>query len=253
MKTNTRNKIFDFIQQKGEVSPKEIINFVGLGAPAIFRQLKKMLSRGLIQKTGKPPVVFYHVVGDKKQQIIIKALNWVQNIKPDTSSLEDVYCATRDVFEARNRRVIQLLQDKGKNESFSYLLTAIIGELGNNSFDHNVANWPDITGVYFVIDCTEGIVIIADRGRGVKATLINIRPDIKNDEEALEVAFKEIISGRSPEQRGNGLKFVRGKIIDLGLHLKFYSGDALYSLSAKNETCTSTQDYVRGTLTIIKF
>ncbi|MBU2542827.1 winged helix-turn-helix domain-containing protein [Patescibacteria group bacterium] len=253
MKTNTGNKIFDFIQQKGEVSPKEIISFVGLGAPAIFRQLQKMLSKGLIQKTGKPPRVFYHVIGDKKQQIITRAFNWVQSPKPDASATEDTYCAMRDVFEARNRRVIQLLQDNREDESFSYLLTAIIGELGNNSFDHNVANWPDITGVYFIIDCTERIAIIADRGRGVKATLINIRPEIKDDKGALRIAFREIISGRSPEQRGNGLKFVRNKIIDLDLHLEFYSGDALYSLSAKKETCMQVPDYVRGTLAIIKF
>jgi len=253
MKTDTKNKIFDFIQQKGGVPPKEIIDFIGLGAPAVFRQLQKMLSKGLIKKTGKPPRVFYHTVEDKKQQIIAKALNWVQQPKPNTILNEDIYCITRDVFEARNRRVVQLLQNSGKDESFSYLMSAIIGEVGNNSFDHNVANWPDIPGVYFIIDCTERIIVIADRGRGVKATLMNTRPNIKDDVEALKIAFKEIVSGRSPEQRGNGLKFVRGKIIELGLNLGFYSGNALYSLSTKNESCVLTQNYIRGTLAIIKF
>lgn len=253
MKTNTSNKIFEFIKEKGQVPPKEIINFIGFGAPAIFRQLKKLMLTGLIQKTGTPPKVFYHLSMDKKQKMTREAFEWLRSAEPNTLHINDLYCPTRDVFEVRNRRVVKLLIDNKKDESFSYLLSAIIGELGNNSFDHNIANWPNIPGVYFNIDADARFVIIADRGRGVKVTLQNIRPDINNDMEALKVAFTEIISGRSPEQRGNGLKFVKNTIISLGLELKFYSGNALYSLTNKDENFTQAEDNIHGTAALISF
>lgn len=61
MKTDTRNKIFGFIKEKGQTTPKEIIKFIGFGAPAVFRQLKKLTNDGLLAKTGTPPMVRYHL------------------------------------------------------------------------------------------------------------------------------------------------------------------------------------------------
>lgn len=65
MKTDTRQRILDFIKRKKQTPPKEIIAYIGLGAPAVFRQLKKLQERGEVQKTGKPPKVFYHLPMDK--------------------------------------------------------------------------------------------------------------------------------------------------------------------------------------------
>lgn len=253
MKTNTGQKILEFIRERGQTPPKEIINFVGFSAPAIFRQLKKLQRQNLIQKTGTPPKVFYHLLMDKKQKLIQEAFVWLQSIQPNTTETEGLYCQTRDVFEERNKRVAKLLIEAGKDESFSYLLSSVVGELGNNSFDHNVANWPNIPGVYFVIDLEARSVIIADRGRGIRATLLNIRPNISSDLEALKVAFTELVSGRSPEKRGNGLKFVRNTVLGLGLELKFYSGNAVYSLSDKNENFEQTKDNIHGMIALINF
>jgi hypothetical protein len=69
MKTNTRERIFSFIKEKGEVTPKEIIQFIDLGAPAVFRQLKKLQEESKITKIGKPPRVFYSSIKEKKIQI----------------------------------------------------------------------------------------------------------------------------------------------------------------------------------------
>ena len=52
-------------------------------------------------------------------------------------------------------------------------------------------------------------------------------PDIKNDQEAIEIAFTKTISGRSPEQRGNGLKFVAAAVKDNNWELDLRSGDGL--------------------------
>jgi|GEM_PF-6173136 len=36
-----------------------------------------------------------------------------------------------------------------------------------------------------------------------------VDPSIRTDQQALDAAFSRILSGRSPEKRGNGLKFVK--------------------------------------------
>lgn len=66
MKTNTWKKILEFTREKRQASPKEIIRHVGLSAPAVFRQLKKLQMRGLVAKTGEPPRTFYHLPTEKK-------------------------------------------------------------------------------------------------------------------------------------------------------------------------------------------
>ncbi|OGH72003.1 MAG: hypothetical protein A2921_00635 [Candidatus Magasanikbacteria bacterium RIFCSPLOWO2_01_FULL_43_20b] len=65
MKTDTSQKILDFIKKNRQASPKKLVNYTGFGAPAIFRQLKKLQNRGLLAKTGKPPRVYYHLPLEK--------------------------------------------------------------------------------------------------------------------------------------------------------------------------------------------
>lgn len=59
MKTNTADQILAYITEKKESTPKDIIQHVNLGAPAVFRQIKGLLEKGLIKKIGKSPRVFY--------------------------------------------------------------------------------------------------------------------------------------------------------------------------------------------------
>ena len=59
MITDTAERILAYIKQKNEATPKEIVQFIGFGAPAVFRQIKKLLEKGLIKKVGKAPRVFY--------------------------------------------------------------------------------------------------------------------------------------------------------------------------------------------------
>ena len=51
------------------------------------------------------------------------------------------------------------------------------------------------------------MVVLADFGRGIRASLKSVF-NAKSDQEAVEIAFTKQLSGRAPEQRGNGLKFV---------------------------------------------
>ena len=166
----------------------------------------------------------------------------------------DVYCQTRDVFQARLERLQHALQGK-VSESAVSLLSAVAGEIGNNSFDHNLGNWPDVTGIYFSLDMRNRNIVLADRGQGVLATLKRVRPELNNAMEAVKVAFTEMVSGRFPEARGNGLKFVRSVIIENPFTLKFQTGDASLLLKEydKDLPIVHVEEYIRGCIAIIGF
>lgn len=145
----------------------------------------------------------------------------------------DVYCQTRDLFQARLEKLQSELGRRLSVGSVS-LITAVAGEIGNNSFDHNLGNWPDIPGIFFTLDFRNSKIILADRGQGILATLKRVRPELNNSSTALKVAFTETISGRHPEARGNGLKFVRSVIIENPFTLNFRTGDAYLYLKQQD-------------------
>jgi hypothetical protein len=192
----------------------------------------------------------------KNMENTLEKLAWEwMAASPEMAQKEsEYYCPTRDVFEARNNKTPEKLIEKGMNEELSYFIYSILGELGNNSFDHNLANWPDIIGVFFAVeyDGKNGQAIIDDRGLGVLNTLKKAAPDLKNDEEALELAFTKKISSRVLENRGNGLKFVKNNVIANNFLLEFYSGNALITVNhgIKKET---RKNIVSGCAAILKF
>ena len=110
------------------------------------------------------------------------------------------------------------------------LLTSMVGEIGDNSYAHNLGNWPDILGIFFAYDLNKRIIVLADRGRGILETLKVVRTELESHTEALKVAFTEIISGRFPERRGNGLKSVVQNILTSDVELTFRTGDAQLDL-----------------------
>jgi len=182
------------------------------------------------------------------------AKHWVFN----NTGLElhpDFYCRDSSVFQAR---LIKLENELSKLKRLSKtfpLISAIVGEIGNNSFDHNLGNWPDIPGIFFSYDLKKGKIILADRGQGVLETLKKVKPELKNHQDALYTAFTEIISGRAPEYRGNGLKFVKNVVINNEIKLLFQTGDARLKIK-KDDTeirIKKTITNFRGCLTLIRF
>lgn len=165
------------------------------------------------------------------------------------------YCANSSVFQARLIKMQDTLIRENIAGALTPLIVAVAGEIGNNSFDHNLGKWPDIPGVFFGYDIGNRQVVLADRGLGILATLSRVRPELKNHTEALRVAFTEIVSGRSPEDRGNGLKFVRQVVAENPINLFFRSGDAELRLKKDNNELyiTRSQKDTRGCLAIIEF
>jgi len=113
-------------------------------------------------------------------------------------------------FSARLNHFVPI-QNQGLYSADLPLVISVAGEIGNNSFDHNLGQWRDQSGCWFEFQLTKHRlwVLIADRGQGIFQSLHKIYTDILNSQIAVETAFKKNISGRAPEQRGNGLKFVK--------------------------------------------
>lgn len=173
-----------------------------------------------------------------------KVLNIINDIeKASHNKNMDFFCTSRDIFQAR---VDSFVYRTGK-----YLQAAIIGEIGNNTFDHN---WDfdkeHIRGTYF--DPDNELVILADFGRGIRTSLSAVKK-FENDLEALKTAFTEPISGRAPEQRGNGLKFVAENMLKNNWTLYFQSGSAYCIIENGKITFTTSDLMVIGCLAILKF
>lgn len=186
--------------------------------------------------------------------IRILAKSWAINETPSVPQNE-YYCPSSDIFQAR---LIKMQNELGKIQTIEKifsLIVSITGEIGNNSFDHNLGIWPDISGIFFGYDINKRLIVLADRGQGILATLKRVKPELDNNEDALKVAFTEIISGRAPESRGNGLKFVRNVIMDNPISLIFQTGEAeLYLEKEKRDLDIKKTDLqFHGCIAIINF
>lgn len=165
------------------------------------------------------------------------------------------YCQTSSIFNARLTKMEYTLMQKPGFEKLYSLITLIAGEIGDNSFAHNLGKWPDTAGIFFGYDLEKRIIVLADRGLGILKTLRQVRPGLPSHVEAVEVAFTEFISGRAPEKRGNGLKLVREVVIAQPIDLFFTSGDAEVRMQGSDKTfrVTRGQRIVRGCLVKIDF
>ena len=188
------------------------------------------------------------------QDIFAVAKNWVTSLP--TLPASEYYCPDSLVFKARLSRLEKDLSKIDEVKNIFPLITAIVGEIGNNSYDHNLGNWPDIRGIFFAYDINKKQIVLADRGQGLLKTLRKVKPSLNNDGEALEVAFTEIISSRRPEARGNGLKFVRQVVSDNNsFSVEFYSGNAKLFIKQGSENLNIKDSDINysGCVSLIKF
>jgi hypothetical protein len=164
------------------------------------------------------------------------------------------YCMDSSIFQARLSSFGQKLE-KQTDKNLSSLVLSIIGEIGGNSFDHNLGNWPDILGILFAYNIEKKEIILADRGLGILKTLSLVCPKLSSNSKALQLAFSEVISGRSPEVRGNGLKYVRRVIVHNNIQLFFQTGNAFLKLKRNSQKLNIKQSkkYMPGCIAKINF
>lgn len=215
-------------------------------------------SRKLVPERSSGNQRYYSLIELQKFAVDIKELGlvWaVSGIAPDLPS--EYYCERPDRFTSRAARMgVELQQDGKFSEDLVSLITLIAGEIGDNSFAHNLGNWPDIPGIFYAYDLNKRMIVIADRGRGVKTTLQQVRPSIDTDVTALNVAFTEILSGRNPEKRGNGLKVVRRTLESREIGLLYRSGIGLVTIPVEKPgylMISESKENVRGTYCVIMF
>jgi len=191
------------------------------------------------------------------EDIFALAFKWWSNQPLPADPKPEFYCPTNDYFRFRLDKFNKELENAEINVDIP-LLTAIAGEIGNNSFDHNLGNWPDVPGIFFTYDLNKRQAVLADRGQGILNTLKRVKPSLQTESEAIQTAFTEILSGRAPETRGNGLKFVRQVILTSSFDLFFQSGNASLRIDKKTNQL-QIMDYgvglihVHGTLAQITF
>jgi len=60
MQISTTQKILDYIKKNGQVSGKELAEYLStISSRAVRKQLKGLLDKGLLDKIGRPPKVYY--------------------------------------------------------------------------------------------------------------------------------------------------------------------------------------------------
>ncbi len=166
------------------------------------------------------------------------AFEWARAQKTDEPS-GDVYCPTRDIAQGRVAKLPALLSSQKWSQEHAYAFAALIGELANNCFDHNLGTWRDIPGCWFEMSSDgEGVrALVADRGQGVFSSLLLVRPDIADDLQAVRIAFRGGTTGRAPEHRGNGLRYVWRTLNEdfIGATFRYCSGVAELSVVAGSD------------------
>jgi len=241
------------IDKKVRVS--EAAKILGI-TPQTLRNWEK--SGKLLSERSAGKQRYYHLADLKRFALDIEALGMVwatSAIPPELPS--DYYCELPDRFTSRVTKMgMELQGDSRFSEALDSLITLVASEIGDNSFAHNVGSWPDTPGTFYAYDLKKRVIVIADRGRGVKATLRQVRPSIVDDQEALRVAFTEIISGRNPEKRGQGLKVVLRVLESREVGLFYRSGIGVVSVPVEKPgylTIGMAKQNVRGTYCVIKF
>ncbi len=200
----------------------------------------------------------YYALGDLKSfalNLQLLGLAWATSALPPELPSE-YYCERSDRFTSRVAKMGAELQNVGQvSEDLASLVTLVAGEIGDNSFAHNVGNWPDVSGIFYAYSIAKRIIVLADRGRGVKTTLKQVRPNLDTDVDALNVAFTEIVSGRNPEKRGNGLKVVRRVAESKEVGLLFRSGVGVVNIptSPGPMRIKMADGNVRGAYAVIMF
>lgn len=102
------------------------------------------------------------------------------------------------------------------------------------SFGISRGFWQGEPGCFFVRN--EKFTLICDRGRGIKQSLSSVYSLKDEDKSFVSIAFQKVITGRAPEKRGNGLKFVRKNILSCGLGLICKSDDEIFHLGKDHDS-----------------
>ena len=173
----------------------------------------------------------------------------------DTPNIQEIlHCHFRDDFNARLESWIRrMFKNFGLNDNDEGFATAIVGELGNNVFDHNEGVWPtNVRGAIIIAQNYPKVkkidVTVADPGVGFFGSLRSVEPNPPlTDIEAIKMGLRGI-TGRVGERRGDGLKIIQKWTINqLNGILRIHSGDGLVIVDKNGQEERSVNTII-GTL-----
>lgn len=172
--------------------------------------------------------------------------------KENLNVQEILHCLYRDEFNVRLERFIAMFRNFGLDPQTAYLATGVVGELGNNVFDHNSFSWP--TNVSGAIITAQNYpkkksieVAIGDPGIGFRGSLAVAFPDLSSDTEAIKKGLAGN-TGRVGESRGNGLRLIQQWTINnFSGMVMIHSGDGLVTVT-KGQMQDRTVNRIVGTL-----
>lgn len=253
MKTGTKQRIVEIIKKQGKARPVELYVSLNLSPQIIHRHLKDLVTAGILESKGSAPTTYYSLAGTPDMDALSV---WITSAKVEQSP-DTMVCETREILAGRLPRLKDHVRS-GLPASLLPLVISTAGEVANNSFDHNLGRWRDVPGCWFESQVSGGIlwILVGDRGQGVLRSLAKSYPEFTDDQPALKAAYETIISGRAPEQRGNGLKFVRNSIeATPNSGLSCGSGTGRVHYGDHGPKCRTTLDTffsdVKGTVTIM--
>ncbi|MDO8520889.1 MAG: hypothetical protein Q7S52_02125 [bacterium] len=109
---------------------------------------------GKLPSKKSPGGTRYYLLSDLKRFTIdlpALAFAWATSAQPPELPSE-YYCERPDRFTSRlEGKMLPVLQSANIPEDIISLLVQAAGEIGDNSFAHNGASWPDVPGVFFGI------------------------------------------------------------------------------------------------------
>src|SRR5438445_4587146 len=175
MRTETRSHILKIIEKHGKARPADLRASLKISAQAIHRHLRSLVEQGVLEAQGSAPFTRYTLAGVPDLEAVA---GWIKASTLATSPSSSV-CETRDVFSARLPHLKSFVKN-GLPESVLPSVISTAGEIGNNSFDHNLGQWRDVPGCWFESQLTgKNLWIgIADRGQGIFKSLSKVHAHI---------------------------------------------------------------------------
>jgi len=114
MKTDTTQKIIEYITKNIQASPKDLYNLLDISPRAVFKQLNILYKKKLIQKVGSPPKVYYTIaskerlrkpadLNEQTKNIIDTNFYYVSPIGQEKIGLEgfEAWCHKHDIDVAK--------------------------------------------------------------------------------------------------------------------------------------------------------
>src|SRR2546428_12511174 len=107
------------------------------------------------------------MLGAMLSSALARALSWYAS--GDAPEADAEVPASRDVFDARLDGLLRELLRDGWTNDAAALVVAVLGEVGNNCFDHNLGRWRDAPGCRLgrIVDREPALFWVVDRGVGI--------------------------------------------------------------------------------------